>query len=124
MNAIRTYRNAAAHNLKFTDLSIPSKYKPPAFMISKLLGTPLFHKNSVADKKSLTGLYGVILSMLIFLNTPYLRAKFVSDILFICENDKANEQSLSQYAEVTNMPHDVLDRFHKYYRMIWTENHI
>lgn len=122
MNAIRKFRNAATHNLNFTALRIQGKYKPSSATIFSLLGTPLLEKQKKkiisSDKKSLLGLYGVILSMIVFLDSAYLRSLFIEDFLLILNKESTHEEMYSKYAAITDMPLNINHRFTQFYQQL------
>lgn len=122
MNAIRSFRNVATHNLNFTALRIPGRYKPSAATIFTLLGAPLLEKQKKkiisSDKKSLLGLYGVILSMIVFLDSSYLRSLFIEDFLLILNKESTRDEMYSKYATITDMPANINYRFTQFYQQL------
>lgn len=122
MNAIRRFRNVATHNLNFTDLRISGRYKPSAATIFTLLGSPLLEKKkkkiSSPDKEALLGLYGVMLSMIVFLDSPYLKSLFIQDFILILEKESTRNEMYAKYATITAMPLNIKHRFTQFYQYL------
>ena len=121
LEAIRVFRNAAAHNLDFTALRTDETRKIPASTLSKCLpGGILIKKEkkkiSKNEKIYLKGVYGVILSMMVLLKTDYLKNQFIVDFLAVFngidDDDRAIKPFLFQcYANIADMPIDTQNRF-------------
>ena len=115
MNTVRRFRNAAAHNLNFTGLRIPRKYTPSPSIMYSLLGTPLLEKRNKkitsVDKESLLGLYSAMLSMIIFLDSSYLKSVFIEDFLLILNKENIRKEMYAKYAAITNMPLTIKIRY-------------
>lgn len=127
LTGIRKFRNMAAHNLDFTSFRLDSKRKIPHLLLYQLLGNTLVKKNSKTDKKATSGLYGILLSMLVYLSTPYLRANIINDLLSplhgIYDGESSIRYSLyNVYATITGMPTDLLYRLHSYLDLMLVEN--
>ncbi|WP_418772377.1 Abi family protein [Megasphaera sp.] len=122
MNTVRRFRNAAAHNLNFTGLRIPRKYTPSPSIMYSLLGTPLLEKRNKkitsVDKESLLGLYSAMLSMIIFLDSSYLKSVFIEDFLLILDKENIRKEMYAKYAAITNMPLTINQRFTEFYRQL------
>lgn len=121
LEAIRVFRNAAAHNLDFTALRTDETRKIPSSTLSKcLLGNFLIKKENKKigknEKIYLKGVYGVMLSMMVLLKTDYLKKQFIVDFLSVFngidDDDRAIKPFLFQcYANIADMPIDTQDRF-------------
>lgn len=123
IDAIREFRNCAAHSLNFTELRINSRRRPAPSILYKLTGTPFLTKKDKKvlsfDKKSTLGIYGCMLSMFILLGDPYLQSKFISDFLtLLSPSNLSNVELYNTYAEITDMPLDIYQRFLTYYKNI------
>ena len=125
MNAIRAFRNSAAHNLHFTSLRIAKKYRIPSTIAWSLIGSPLLtrEKKKVThnDKQSLAGLYGAMVSMLIFLDSPYLMSTFIKDFLLILNKEEFYKDMYCKYAKITDMPINIGDRFSQFYQQLFCQ---
>ena len=121
LEAIRVFRNAAAHNLDFTALRTDEKRKIPSSTLSKCLpGNLLIKKENKKigknEKVYLKGVYGIMLSMMVLLKTDYLKKQFIVDFLSVFngidDDDRAIKPFLFQcYANIADMPIDTQDRF-------------
>lgn len=122
MNAIREFRNYIAHNLNFTGLRIGGRYKIPPQMLWTLSGSPLIERENkkitLADKASLTGIYGIMLAMFTYLDTPYLRSTFIEDFLLIIAKEDSPNDLFKEYATMTNLPSDIRERLIEYYQRL------
>lgn len=121
MDMIRSFRNSAAHNLNFTSLRVEKKRCPsPAFLYS-LLGAPLIQRKNKkvvsTDRQAMRGLFGVILCILSFLDSKYLKFRFITDILTIMNSlDDQSRSLLDTYFSITETPPDLEVRLLDYYR--------
>ena len=127
LTGIRKFRNMAAHNLDFTSFRLDSKRKIPHSLLYQLLGDTLVKKNSKTDKKAASGLYGILLSMFVYLSPPYLRANIINDLLSPLHGIYDSESSIrytlyNVYAAITGMPTDLLYRLHSYLDLMLVEN--
>lgn len=121
LEAIRVFRNAAAHNLDFTALRTDETRKIPSRTLSRCLpGNFLIKKENKKigknEKVYLKGVYGVMLSMIVLLKTDYLKKQFIVDFLSVFngidDDDRAIKPFLFQcYANIADMPIDTQDRF-------------
>ena len=121
LEAIRVFRNAAAHNLDFTALRTNETRKIPSSTLSKCLpGNLLIKKQNKKivknEKVYLKGIYGVMLSMMVLLKTDYLKKQFIVDFLSVFngidDDDRVIKPFLFQcYANIADMPMDTQDRF-------------
>lgn len=121
LEAIRVFRNAAAHNLDFTALRTDETRKIPSSTLSKYLpGGILIKKEKKRIRKNekvyLKGVYGVMLSMMVLLKTDYLKNQFIVDFLSVFngidDDDRAIKSFLFQgYANIADMPIDTQNRF-------------
>lgn len=121
LEAIRVFRNAAAHNLDFTALRTDETRKIPSSTLSKCLpGGILIKKEKKRIRKNekvyLKGVYGVMLSMMVLLKTDYLKNQFIVDFLSVFngidDDDRAIKPFLFQcYANIADMPIDTQKRF-------------
>lgn len=124
LEAIRIFRNAAAHNLDFTALRTDETRKIPSSTLSKCLpGKILIKKENKKIRKSekvyLKGVYGVMLSMMVLLKTDYLKNQFIIDFLSIFNDIDADNRTIKSllfqcYANIADMPIDTQDRFSIY----------
>ena len=120
MDMIRSFRNSAAHNLNFASLRIEKKRCPsPAFLYS-LLGASLIQRKNKkiisADRKAMQGLFGVILCILAFLDSKYLKSRFITDLLTIMNGlDDQSRPLLNTYFSITEIPPDLEARLLAYY---------
>lgn len=125
LEAIRAFRNAAAHNLNFTALRMDETRKISSKVLAKLLpGGILIQKSkkkiSSLERKYLKGLYGVMMSMLVYLQTDYLKSEFMIDFLTIFSgtniaNPAIKEFLFTCYANISDMPTDTNNRFEQYF---------
>ena len=119
LEAIRVFRNAAAHNLDFTALRTDETRKIPSSTLSKCLpGKILIKKEKKKIEKNekvyLKGVYGVMLSMMVLLKTDYLKKQFIVDFLSVFNgiDDREIRPFLFQcYANIADMPADTQNRF-------------
>ena len=121
LEAIRVFRNAAAHNLDFTALRTDETRKIPSSTLSKCLpGKILIKKENKKIRKSekvyLKGIYGVMLSMMVLLKTDYLKNQFIVDFLSVFNDIDADNRAIKSllfqcYANIADMPIDTQDRF-------------
>lgn len=121
LEAIRVFRNAAAHNLDFTALRTDETRKIPSSTLSKCFpGGILIKKEKKRIRKNekvyLKGVYGVMLSMMVLLKTDYLKNQFIVDFLSVFngidDDDRAIKPFLFQcYANIADMPIDTQNRF-------------
>lgn len=124
LEAIRAFRNAAAHNLDFTALRTDETRKIPPSILSKYLpGGVLIKKENKRitkdEKIYLKGVYGVMLSLMVLLKTDYLKKQFIVDFLSVFngidDDDRAIKPFLFQcYANIADMPVDTHNRFLSY----------
>ena len=124
LEAIRAFRNAAAHNLDFTALRTDETRKIPPSILSKYLpGGVLIKKENKRitkdEKIYLKGVYGVMLSMMVLLKIDYLKKQFIVDFLSVFngidEGDLEIKPFLFQcYANIADMPVDTHNRFLSY----------
>lgn len=124
LEAIRLFRNAAAHNLHFTAMRIDETRKLAPTVLAKLLpGGILIQKSnkkvSPKEKPYLKGIYGIMLSMLIYLKTDYLMSEFIIDFLSIFNGANITSQEVKLflfecYAHISDMPIDITNRFNQY----------
>lgn len=128
LNAIRLFRNSAAHNLNFTDLRINSRYRPAPRILYAELGTPILKRKNkkviFPDRQALSGIYGCMLSILVLLNDDFLRSKFIVDFLSSTSisADPLRQELYPEYAKITQMPLDISYRFTKYYQVITSKS--
>lgn len=121
LEAIRVFRNAAAHNLDFTALRTDETRKIPSSTLSKCLpGKILIKKENKKIRKSekvyLKGVYGVMLSMMVLLKTDYLKNQFIVDFLSVFNDIDADNRAIKSLlfqccANIADMPIDTQDRF-------------
>lgn len=121
LEAIRVFRNAAAHNLDFTALRTDETRKIPSSTLSKCLPEKILIKKKKKkieknEKVYLKGVYGVMLSMMVLLKTDYLKKQFIVDFLSVFngidEGDREIRPFLFQcYANIADMPADTQNRF-------------
>lgn len=120
MNAIRDFRNCVAHNLHFTSLRIPKKYSISPSIMWSLIREPLLERNKKKvtkdDRHSLNGLYGAMLSIMVFLYSPYLVSTFIQDFLLILNKESAYEEMYLKYAKITDMPLNIKERFINFFQ--------
>ena len=124
LEMVRTFRNYAAHNLNFTSLYIKGRERPSPVLIKKELGGNLVKrvnkKIPAEERKSLSGVYGVILVLLILLGTDHFRSRLITDLLLtINGGDEENNQHLfKMYISITGIPIDFKRRLTNYYQTI------
>ena len=120
MDMIRSFRNSAAHNLNFTSLRIEKKRCPsPAFLYSLLGPSLILRKNKKVistDRRSMQGLFGVILCILAFLDSEYLKSRFITDLLTIMNSlDNQSYSLLNTYSSIAEIPPDLETRLLDFY---------
>lgn len=124
LNAIRLLRNVAAHNLHFTSFELTKKQSLSHNFLYKVVGSPLLSSSrSSSNAASVQGVYGVILSILCYLQIPYLQAAFVEEfIVFLVQiNDISPEkkrETFSKYIQAIGVPQDILFRFNDHLKKI------
>ena len=124
LEAIRLFRNFAAHNLDFTALSTDETRKLSPTVISKLLsGSGLIKKEnkkiSATERAFFRGIYGIMLSMLVYLKTNYLISEFIIDFLSIFKGINGDDAGVKYYlfecySDITDMPIDTPIRLQNY----------
>lgn len=124
LEAIRLFRNFAAHNLDFTALRTNETRKLSPTVISKLLpGSGLVKKEnkkiSKIERSFFRGIYGVMLSMIIYLKTNYLIGEFIVDFMAIFRGVDINDTNIKYhlfkcYSNIADMPVDTPDRLANY----------
>lgn len=128
LEAIRVFRNAAAHNLDFTALRTDEKRKiPPTILAKCLQGGILIRKVkkkiTSSERSHLRGIYGVMLAMMVFLKIDYLKSQFIVDFLTVFNGIDAADESTKPflfdcYANIADMPVDTQDRLRNYFEKI------
>lgn len=124
LEAIRLFRNFAAHNLDFTALRTDETRKLSPTVISKLLsGSGLIKKEnkkiSATERAFFRGIYGIMLSMLVYLKTNYLISEFIIDFLSIFKGINGDDAGVKYYlfecySNIANMPIDTPIRLQNY----------
>ncbi len=124
LEAIRLFRNFAAHNLDFTALRTDETRKLSPTVISKLLsGSGLIKKEnkkiSTTERAFFRGIYGIMLSMLVYLKTNYLISEFIIDFLSIFKGINGDDAGVKYYlfecySDIANMPIDTPIRLQNY----------
>lgn len=124
LEAIRLFRNFAAHNLDFTALRTDETRKLSPTVISKLLsGSGLIKKEnkkiSATERSFFRGIYGIMLSMLVYLKTNYLISEFIIDFLSIFKGINGDDAGVKYYlfecySDIANMPIDTPIRLQNY----------
>lgn len=124
LEAIRLFRNFAAHNLDFTALRTDETRKLSPTVISKLLsGSGLIKKEnkkiSATERAFFRGIYGIMLSMLVYLKTNYLISEFIIDFLSIFKGINGDDAGVKYYlfecySDIANMPIDTPIRLQNY----------
>lgn len=124
LEAIRLFRNFAAHNLDFTALRTDETRKLSPTVISKLLsGSGLIKKEnkkiSATERAFFRGIYGIMLSMLVYLQTNYLISEFIIDFLSIFKGINGDDAGVKYYlfecySDIANMPIDTPIRLQNY----------
>lgn len=117
LEAIRLFRNCAAHNLKFVSCELEKSL--PLKNMNKLVPPLIYKKDGQifnTDKKALRRLYGVIVSILIFLNDSKLQAEFIKDFIIVTQ-DPYNDSDLHErsyifkdYIKLTKLPVNIISR--------------
>ena len=111
LNLIRKCRNLIAHNLKFVTFRGNSKDTLKRSTIISLLPQDLTVTGQNYSRLGNNDLYAVFLFIYQILSTPYLRYLFIEDIIrYIVPPTDGNVALFDQYADITRLPHDLLDR--------------
>lgn len=111
LNLIRKCRNLIAHNLKFATFRGSSKDTLKSRTLTSLLPPELTATGQGYPRLSNNNLYAVFLFIYQILNTPYLRYLFIEAISrYIAPPTDGNVALFDQYADITGIPHDLLDR--------------
>ena len=128
LEAIRVFRNAAAHNLDFTALRTDEKRKIPPTILAKCLQGGILIKKvkkkiTSSERSHLRGIYGVMLAMMVFLKIDYLKSQFIVDFLTVFNGIDAADESTKPflfdcYANIADMPVDTQARLENYFEKI------
>lgn len=128
LEAIRTFRNYAAHNLDFTALRTDETRKIPPSILSKYFPGGLLIKKTnkkilSAERSYLRGVYGIMLAIMVLLKTDYLKQQLILDFVSLFIGSDAADRSIKPYlfncyANIANMPIDTLTRLQNYYNEI------
>ena len=117
LNLIRKCRNLIAHNLKFVAFQGNSKDSLKPKILTSLLPQELTATDQMYPRLRNNDLYAVFLFIYQILNDTYLRYLFIDDISrYIAPPTDGNVALFPQYADITGIPHDLLDRCRKLYR--------
>lgn len=120
---IRELRNLAAHNLHFVQFRTSRSIQPKQlyYELPHLIYlTPDLKQPLNIDKKACKGLYSAILIFLLFLETPYLKTIFITDLKNAVFNNATNEQNslratlFDNYCKLTALPSNLFDRLDKF----------
>lgn len=124
LGAIRLFHDFAACNLDFTTLYTYEINHLSPTILSKLLDDQYLIKSEndripLTEKAFSRGLYGVMLSMLVYLKGSHLVGEFITDFLYLFkdfnDSDSADKKRLFKYySDIANMPADTPVRLQSY----------
>ena len=114
LNLIRKCRNLIAHTLKFVTFRGNAKDTLKPGSLASLLPQTLTATNQNYPRLGNNDLYAVFLFIYQILNTSDLRALFIEAVThYIASPMNGNVALFDQYASITGLPRDIIDRCEK-----------